>query len=419
MRIATAILCAGGLVGASAASAETLVLRAAAMIDVDAGRTVSPAVLVVEDGKIAAVNPDRLPAGVRTIDLGARTLLPGLIDVHTHLLYDIEPGWEDAPVRTTTADAALRGARNARLTLEAGFTTVRDLGAPGFGDVSLMHAIDKGWVAGPDMVPAGHAVSITGGHCDVTGFAPGIAEGTAAEGVADGEAEVLKAVRYQIKHGAKTVKICATAGVLSFEGPVGAQQFTVAEMRAAAQEAHRHGMVIAAHAHGTEGILAAVEAGIDSIEHDTMMSEVAAQAIKAAGAFVVPNLYLTKAIDMDALPPPIAAKMRIVSARMAESFRRALEYDLKIAFGTDAGVYRHGENAREFGERVALGQSPADAIRSATTVAAELMRLADRGRIAPGQRADLIAVAGNPLDDIRRLEAVDFVMQAGTVRKAP
>ncbi len=421
MTRAVALFLAGllglGLAGASRA-ADT-VIRAASYLDVEAGRLVAPATVVVHEGRIAAINPDALPADATTVDLGDRTLLPGLIDVHTHLVYDIEPGWEDSPVRDTAGDLALRGARNARKTLLAGFTTVRDLGGGGFADVALMHAIDKGWVIGPDMLPAGHALSITGGHCDVTGFAPGIAEQTPAEGVADGVDEVLKAVRYQIKHGARTVKICATAGVLSFEGPVGAQQYSFAELKAAADEAHRHGLVIAAHAHGTAGIIAAAKAGIDSIEHDSMMTEEAARVIKAAGAYVVPNIYLTGAIDMSALPAPIQAKMRTISKAMAESYKRALKYGLKIAFGTDAGVYPHGENAREFAAQVALGQTPIGAIRSATTVAAELIRRPDRGRIGPGLRADLIAVAGDPLADVSRLEHVDFVMKAGVVYKRP
>ncbi len=421
MKHAVGLLLAGlaALGLASAAEAADTVIKAGSYVDVEAGRTVSPATIVVRDGRIAAINPDTPPADAVTVDLGDRTLLPGLIDVHTHLVYDIEPGWEDSPVRDTAGDLALRGARNAKKTLLAGFTTVRDLGGGGFADVALMHAIGKGWVIGPDMLPAGHALSITGGHCDVTGFAPGIAEQTPAEGVADGVDEVLKAVRYQIKHGAKTVKICATAGVLSFEGPVGAQQYSFAELKAAADEAHRHGLVIAAHAHGTAGIIAAAKAGIDSIEHDSMMTDEAAKIIKRAGAYVVPNIYLTKAIDMSALPAPIQAKMRTISKAMVESYRRALKYGLKIAFGTDAGVYPHGENAREFAAQVALGQTPIGAIRSATTVAAALIKRPDRGRIAPGLRADLIAVEGDPLADVSRLEHVDFVMKAGVVYKRP
>jgi len=412
-------VCAPVLV-APGAAAQPVLIEAAWYLDVEAGETVANARILVEDGEIAAVNSQDPPDDARRIDLGDRTVLPGLFDVHTHLTYAIGPGWETEAVRFTAGDYALRGAMNAKKTLDAGFTTVRDLSGPDFADVALAEAIEKGWVAGPDVHPAGNAISITGGHCDITGFAPDVKEtGPRKGGVADGADEVLEAVRYQVKHGAKTVKVCATAGVLSFEGPVGAQQMSMAEMRAAAEEAHRHGKIVAAHAHGTEGIIAAAKAGIDSIEHNTMMTEEAAEVIKEEGAYVVPNLYLTEAIDMEALPPLVQNKMRQVAQHMAESYRRALEHDLKIVFGTDAAVFPHGENAREFAERVALGQSEIGAIRAATTVAAEMMGLEDRGRIAEGLRADLIAVEGDPLEDISVLESVEFVMKEGIVHKRP
>jgi imidazolonepropionase-like amidohydrolase len=283
--------------------------------------------------------------------------------------------------------------------------------------VALQHAIEKGWVVGPRIIPAGHAVSITGGHCDITGFAPGIEPPDFVSGVADGVDEVLKAIRYQVKHGAKVVKICATAGVLSFEGPVGAQQYSLAELRAAAEEAHRHGLRIAAHAHGTEGIIASSEAGIDSIEHNSILTEEAAVILKQNGTFVVPNLYLIKALDVSKLPPEIAAKMNHLKPLQIESFRRSLAHQLKIAFGTDAGVFPHGENAREFTAQVENGQTPLGAIRSATVVTADLFGTPDRGRIEKGLLADLIAVAGNPLDDIKLLEDVRFVMKGGVVHK--
>lgn len=406
---------------AAAAGAETIVLKADRYLDVVAGRQVSPAVIVVEGARIVAVNPTAAPAGARVIELPGHTLLPGLMDAHVHLNYELIEGWETESVRLTTGDFALRGVPNARKTLLAGFTTVRDVGTGyGFSDVALMHAVDAGWVPGPRIIPAAHAVSTLGGHCDPsTGLAPSIEPPNYLSGVADGVDEVVKAIRYQVKHGAKVIKICATAGVLSFEGPVGAQQYSDQELRAAAEEAHRHGLRIAAHAHGTEGIMASSRAGIDSIEHNSIMTEEAAKVLKENGTFVVPNLYLIEAIDVTTLPPALAAKQTYLIPRVSESFRRSLAHGLKVAFGTDAGVFPHGLNAKEFTARVHYGDTPLHAIRSATLVAAELFGTPDRGRIEPGLLADLVAVAGDPLADIRLLEDVRFVMKDGVVYKQP
>ncbi len=230
---------------------------------------------------------------------------------------------------------------------------------------------------------------------------------------------MLKAVRYQIKHGAKVIKICATAGVLSFEGPAGAQQYSIEELRAAADEAHRHGLRIAAHAHGTEGIIASSEAGIDSIEHNSMMTDEAAAIIRKNGSFVVPNMHLIDTLKTTELPPALAAKQAYLGPLAVESFKRALKTGVKVAFGTDAGVFPHGDNAKELTARVGLGDTPLHAIQSATVVNAELFGTPDRGKIEAGLLADLIAVAGNPLDDIKRLEDVRFVMKGGVVYKAP
>ncbi|HEY7754402.1 MAG TPA: amidohydrolase family protein [Steroidobacteraceae bacterium] len=415
------LVAALALLVAPALQAETLVVTADRYLDVVAGRLVSPAVIVVEGNRIAAVNPASAPAGARVVNLPGHTLLPGLMDAHVHLNYELIEGWETEPVRLTTGDFALRAVPNARATLMAGFTTVRDVGTGlGFSDVALMHAIDKGWVPGPRIIPAGHAISTTGGHCDpATGLAPGIAPPDYTSGVADGADEVVKAIRYQVKHGAKVIKICATAGVLSFEGPVGAQQYSADELRAAAQEAHRHALRIAAHAHGTEGIIAASRAGIDSIEHNSIMTEEAAQVLKQNGTFVVPNLYLIEAIDVSTLPPALAAKQEYLVPRVAESFRRSLQHGLKIAFGTDAGVFPHGRNGKEFTARVRHGDTPLHAIRSATLVTAELFGTPDRGRIEAGLLADLIAVAGDPLENVRLLEDVRFVMKDGAVYRQP
>jgi imidazolonepropionase-like amidohydrolase len=417
--ITTAVL--AGLLAAAAARAETVVIEADGYVDVAAGRVVRPAVLVVDGEKIAAVNPGSKPAGARTIALPGHVLLPGLMDDHVHLNYIIAEGWETEPVRFTGADFALRAIPHAEATLLAGFTTVRDLGTGlGFSDVALMKAIDKGWVKGPRVIPAGHALSITGGHCDqTTGLGPGVVPPEFVSGSADGVDEVLKAVRYQVKHGAKVIKICATAGVLSFEGPAGALQYSLEELQAAADEAHRHGLRIAAHAHGTEGIIAASEAGIDSIEHNSMMTEEAAAIISKNGSFVTPNMHLVDALDPAALPPLLAEKQRYLAPLAVASFKRALKHGLKVAFGTDAGVFPHGDNAKEFTARVKHGDTPLHAIQSATSVNAELLDTPDRGRIEPGLLADIVAVAGNPLEDVALLEDVRFVMKGGEIYKQP
>lgn len=396
------------------AVAETRAIRAARWLDVASGALHAPAIVVVDGEKIVAL-PAAVPPGVPVTDLGDVTLVPGLIDSHTHLTYDIDPGFVLREVTDTPADLALRGARNAKRTLRAGFTTVRDVGSGGFADVSLMKAIDQRFVEGPRIVPAGHAVGITGGHCDTTGFAPGIAERGPEEGVADSPAQAVAAVRYQLKHGAKVIKICATAGVLSHEPSLGAQQLSDAEMAAIVEEAHRHGVKVAAHAHGTEGIRAAVEAGVDSIEHGSLVDLDTVRLMREKGTYLVPTTYLTDVIDLDALPPPIRAKAEKLKAVAREHLKAAIAAGVPIAYGTDAAVYPHGDNGKELAVLVRLGMTPIDAIRSATLRAAELLGTDDRGAIEVGKLADLVAVAGDPRADVTALERPLWVVKGGEV----
>lgn len=408
-----AVLALLGSIGPRSLVAQNpIAIRAARLLDVQSGTLRTGQIVVVRGDRIESIGTT-VPAGAEVIDLGDVTLLPGLIDAHTHLTYDIEGDWVHRDVTETAADAALRGARNAGWTLRAGFTTVRDVGAPGFADVSLMHAIDAGMIDGPRMIPSGHAIGITGGHCDVTGYAPGIAEGGPESGVADGVDQAIRAVRYQAKHGAKVIKICATAGVLSFDATVGAQQLSDEEMVAIVEEARRHGLKVAAHAHGAEGILAAVRAGVASIEHGSLINDEAMTLMKQKGTYLVPTTYLTESINLDALPPRIRAKAESILPLAKANLRRAIRAGVRIAFGTDAAVYPHGQNAHEFAALVERGMTPLEAIRAATLNDADLLGVTDRGQIAPGLLADLIAVPGNPLTDVRVLERVSFVMKGG------
>ncbi len=401
---------------APAAPVKT-VIRAAQMLDVRAGKLVARPQIVVSGRTIEFVGKlgDPVPAGATVIDLGEKTLVPGLMDMHTHLTDAIEGDWVNRPVHDTDADAALHGAHNARITLLAGFTTVRDVGSSDWVDVSLMKSVEKGEIDGPWIFPAGHAIGITGGHADTTGFAPGILERDAEHGIADGPDECVKAVRAQLKHGAKVIKCVATAGVLSFEPSVGAQQLSDAELKAIVDEATRHGVKVCAHAHGRDGILAAVKAGVASIEHGSVLDDTVIDEMLAHGTFLVPTYYLQERIDMTKLPELVRHKAETIFGQKDASMKKAIARGVKIAFGTDAGVYPHGENAHEFACLVKLGMAPADALRAATLRAAELLGVDDRGEIVPGKLADLIAVSGDPLADVRRLESVEWVMHGGRV----
>ncbi len=398
-----------------------IVLKAARMLDVVSGKIVAPATVVVRGDRIEQVGGSEIsaPADARVVDLGDMTILPGLMDMHVHLTFAIEGDFVNRSVHETAIDSALRGARNARVTLHAGFTTVRNVGSGEFADVALMHAIERGDIEGPWIWPACHALSVTGGHGDETGFAPGILVGDPEHGVADGPEECRKAVRLQAKYGAKVIKCCATAGVLSFEDSVGAQQYTFEELSAIVDEARMLGLKVAAHAHGKEGIRDAVRAGVASIEHGSMIDDECIALMKEHGTYLVPTTYLVDAINREALPPKLRSKADSILPLARKNLRHAIAEHVKIAFGTDAAVYPHGDNAKEFGVLVDLGMAPIDAIRAATTSAADLLGVDDRGVLAPKKLADVIAVGGNPVENIRVLEHVGFVMQGGRVVVEP
>lgn len=410
------------LVPAAPVALADAVVRAERLLDVASGEFVQPAVVVVRDGRIESVNPDNLPEGLEVIDLGDRTLLPGFMDMHTHLTLDFFSGdhWTTAAVKETPADWALHGAEFGRDILMAGFTTVRDVGAwPGFPDVALMRAIDSGGIAGPRVFPAGHYLSITGGHCDVTGFAPGIMELGPKQGIADGRAEILEAIRYQAKHGVKLIKVCATAGVFSAGDSAGAQQYSDEELRIIVEEATRHGLKVAAHAHGSAGILAAVRAGVASIEHGSMLTPEIVEEMKARGTWYIPTIHLIDIPLPPETPQQTVQKSEYLRPYIERNFEMALDSGLDIALGSDAGVMPHGDARLEFHAMVKRGMTPLHALRAATIHAAELLGVEDRGRIAPGLLADLVAVDGNPLDDIRTVENVRFVMKGGEVYLRP
>lgn len=414
------LLLAGFLLFPLAAHADLIALRAARMLDVERGVIVADPVIVIDGETIRSVGHD-VPSDARVIDLGDVTLLPGLFDMHTHLSIGRTEDTRRADYFGGPVDAALQAAVNARTTLLAGFTSVRECGANDFIDVALKRAIERNAAVGPRITPSGYQISMTGGHGDNTGYAPGEYELSPKQGVADGVDQLLYAVRYQIKYGAEVIKLTATAGVLSLERNATSRQFSDEELRAIVGEAKRNGLRVAAHAHGTEGILASIRAGVDSIEHGSMLNAEAIALMRERGTYLVPTIYLA---DQDAgttsqQPELMRQKGAAISASALQSFRAAMRAGVKIAFGTDAGVFPHGLNAREFGVMVKLGMPPIDAIRAATTSAADLLGVTDRGTISAGKLADIIAVHGNPLDDIRTLEHVVFVMKGGVVFARP
>ncbi|HKJ16649.1 MAG TPA: amidohydrolase family protein [Xanthomonadales bacterium] len=402
--------------------AELLVLNADRMFDATRGEMIEPATIVIRDNLVESVNPENIPENARVINFGDSTLLPGLIDMHSHVTMDYftDDFWVTAFVNETAADWSVRGAKFARLTLDAGFTTVRDLGAwPGFPDVALMRAINRGDVPGPDVWPAGHAISITGGHCDVTGFAPGIMEMGPKQGIADGVDEVIKAVRYQAKHGVRVIKVCATGGVLSFSqnAEIGALQYSLEELEAIVREARKLGLKVAAHAHGTEGINTAILAGVSSIEHGSILSDESIDLMIENGTYLVPQAYINEMDMPPETPASVVEKNEYLKPLVIQSIQKAYAAGVNIALGTDSGVFAHGENGAEFAALVGYGIEPAYALQMATVFAADLLGVDDRGVIAAGKRADIVAVSGDPLTNIRTMENVVFVIKDGEIFK--
>jgi imidazolonepropionase-like amidohydrolase len=422
-RSAAAVLLGAAVSLGAASSAQApvpvLAIRAARLIDGRGGAPVSPAVVLIAGDRIRAAGSGvAIPSGARVIDLGPATLLPGLIDLHTHLT-STGVHWEDELVKTTPGQAALHGAQNARITLLAGFTTCRDMGPTWpYTDVDLRKAIDEGVVPGPRLMVAGNYVSATGGAGDARQFSIYV-DVPIVQNLADGPDAIRHVVRTNLKQGADFIKILATGAILSKGTPPGAQQYSEEEIHVAVEEAARWGRFVAAHAHGTDGIKAAIRAGVRTIDHGSMMDDEAVALMKAHHTYFVPTLYTSEAIKETAsVPESEKERSKAMTERKDRSFQLVLRSGIPIGFGTDAAVVPHGQNAREFAYRVRLGQSPMDAIVSATKTAAEIMQWSDRvGTVEPGKLADLIAVSGDPLRDITELERVTWVMKGGVVYK--
>ncbi|KPI05206.1 amidohydrolase [Actinobacteria bacterium OK074] len=400
-----------------------LTLKAARVLHVETGEIEQPGAVVVDGDRIVSPGAGQAPGG-EVLDLGDVTLLPGLMDMEVNLLMGgrgeipgLSPVQDDPPLRM------LRAVGNARRTLRSGFTTVRNLGlfvkTGGYLlDVALAKAIDAGWIDGPRIVPAGHAITPTGGHLDPTMFAayaPGIMPLSLEEGIANGVDEVRKAVRYQIKHGARLIKVCASGGVMSHTGTPGAQHYSDEEFRAIVDEAHRRGLKVAAHTHGAEAVRAAVEAGIDCIEHGFLLDDDTIALMAERGTFLVPTTALTEYMDISHAAPELRDKAAEIFPRAQGVVAKALKAGVRMAVGTDAPAIPHGRGAQELIALVQRGMTPLEVLRAATVNAAELIDAEDRGRIAPGLLADLIAVPGNPLEDISVTSDVRFVMKGGKV----
>lgn len=412
----TAIVCS------TAVFAETTVITADRMIDVANGKVVKQAAVIVTDNIITAsgrLKDLTVPNEATRIDLGNATLMPGLMDMHVHLTSDAtRHGYKRLEV--SLPRAAITGVKHAKATLDAGFTTVRNVGAPGFADVALRDAINAGDVVGPRMFVAGPSLGVTGGHCD-SNLLP-YEYDNYSEGVADGPWEVRKKVRRNIKYGATVIKFCATGGVLSKGTKVGAQQYTFEEMKALIDEAHLRGLTVATHAHGTNGIKAAIKAGVDSVEHVSLLDDEAIDLAKKNGTYFSMDIYVTEYIlgegEKAGILEESLNKERIVGKTQRENFEKAVKAGVNMVFGSDAGVYPHGDNPKQFARMVKFGMPPIQAIQAATINPARLLKQeATLGSLEKGKLADIVAVPGNPLDDMSLMEKVGFVMKDGQIVK--
>jgi len=400
------------------------------VIDGTGAAPIQNGVVVVTDDRIVSVGAAgsvAIPAGARTVDLGNATLLPGFIDAHTHVIGRAlgDPDANDQGVRDVDSFGAILGVVNVRNTLLAGFTSIRNLGAANFDDIAMRKAINEGWVIGPRMQTAAHAIGITGGHCDENGYKPGLMDGDFKTGIADGPEQIRAAVRYQAKYGADVIKTCATGGVLSEGDAVGVPQYTYDELKALVDEATKLERKVAAHAHGTEGIKIAVRAGVSSIEHGSFLDEEGAKMMAERGTFLVPTLSAGEAAENAAKTGVLKGLRAEKALAAAQAMRKAIKYAIEnkvpIALGTDAGVSHHGANGHEFTLMVQWGgMTPMESIVAGTSNAAKLLGWdKNLGTLTTGKWADIVAVPGDPIADIKVMEKPVFVMKNGVVYKTP
>ena len=421
------LLAAAAVVSIAVPASAATIVTADRMLDVKTGRYIDhPAILVGDDGRIQQIGSlasMTVPAGTKQIDLAGETLLPGLIDMHVHLNSFAEIGGYQG-LKYTDSFWATIGPVNARKTIDAGFTTVRNVGSPDFDDVALEEAIDGGWVVGPRVVPATYLLGATGGHCDDTnGLPPSLGADKNAPGIVTSPEQAREKVRWVRKYGAEVIKICATGGVFSLGDSVGAQQLSLEEMKAIADEAHMLGMKVAAHAHGDEGIHDAILAGIDTIEHASLASDASIQLAKQHGTWFDMDIYNDDYIlatgTKNGTEQESLDKERMIGLKQRQTFQRAVRAGVKMTFGTDAGVYPHGDNAKQFSKMVEWGMTPLQAIQAATLNASQALGRNEVGVLETGRYGDMIAVRGDPLQNVSLLEHVDAVIKGGQVVKGP